>query len=225
MRTTLAILLWATAAHCAVPGIDVTGLESNINWNTAKANGKQFAYLLATRSTTYLNPFYHQQRKGATTAGLFQGAYHLAEPSSSDGTSQANFFLDKAGEWHPGGSLLPGAVALEKAPGGDMCWGKHPSAMVDWIQAFSTTYKKRTGRYPVIFTTTEWWNQCTRSNNTFGGMHPLWLERHQDAIGPLPAGWKFASIWQNTDNAGKDLGAGDIWSGDAAGLKKFAATA
>lgn len=225
MRKTLAILLCASAAYCTVPGIDLTGLESNVNWNAARAGGKQFAYILATRSTTYRNPFFNQQFGGATAVRLFRGAYHLAEPNSSNGENQANFFLAQTGGWRPGNGVLPGAVSLERAPSGNICWGISTDAMVTWIRDFSNTYKTRTGRYPVVFTTTAWWNQCTGRSTAFGATNPLWLENHGSVVGPLPAGWKSVSFWQTTDNAGNGLGAGDIWTGDMASLAKFAVTA
>lgn len=60
--------------------------------------------------------------------------------------------------------------------------------MVNWIKDFSNTYKTKTGRYPVIYTTTDWWTQCTGNNGSFGNDNPLWIARYASSIGTLPAG-------------------------------------
>ena len=61
--------------------------------------------------------------------------------------------------------------------------------MVSWIRDFSNTYQSRTGRYPVIYTTTDWWRTCTGNSAAFGSTNPLWIARYASSVGTLPAGW------------------------------------
>lgn len=56
---TLSALLFATSALAAViekralpQGIDVSGYQPSVNWNTVKANGVSFAYIKATEGTS-----------------------------------------------------------------------------------------------------------------------------------------------------------------------------
>lgn len=61
--------------------------------------------------------------------------------------------------------------------------------MVSWIRDFSNTYQARTGRYPVIYTTTDWWKTCTGNTSGFQTNNPLWVARYAASIGELPAGY------------------------------------
>ena len=61
--------------------------------------------------------------------------------------------------------------------------------MVTWIKSFSNEVKRLTGRRPVIYTTTHWWNTCTGDSRAFAANHALWLARYDSAdAGALPAG-------------------------------------
>jgi GH25 family lysozyme M1 (1,4-beta-N-acetylmuramidase) len=61
--------------------------------------------------------------------------------------------------------------------------------MVAWIQDFSNTYHSKTGRFPVIYTTTDWWTTCTGNASGFQNNNPLWIARYASSIGALPAGY------------------------------------
>ena len=64
----------------------------------------------------------------------------------------------------PGLELLGNALDVEGNPySGGYCYGLSTTGMRNWIQDFLNTYRSRTGRYAVIYTTTSWWNQCTGS--------------------------------------------------------------
>nr|QNJ46220.1 GH25 muramidase [Onygena equina] len=216
--TTLAV---ASLASAAVPGIDVSGYQGNVNWANVANAGKKFAYVKATEHTNYINPYFAQQYNGAYNQGIIRGAYHYAHPNGASGASQANYFLAHGGGWSADGKTLPGAVDLEYGPNGSTCWGISQSAMIAWIRDFSNTYRAKTGRPPVIYTSTSWWKTCTGNYGGFGNDNPLWIARYSSTVGELPAGWPFHSIWQNNDNSGVG-GDGDIWNGDLAGLQRFA---
>ncbi|KAG8709352.1 hypothetical protein FRC09_000723 [Ceratobasidium sp. 395] len=94
-------------------GIDVSGYQPDVNWQTVKANGVEFAYIKATEGTTYTNPEFASQYNGAYDAGLIRGAYHFAQPADSTGAAQANYFLEHGGKWSNDGKTLPGALDLE----------------------------------------------------------------------------------------------------------------
>jgi GH25 family lysozyme M1 (1,4-beta-N-acetylmuramidase) len=206
----------------AVNGFDVSGYQPNVNWQAQKANGADFVYIKATEGTTYINPSFSGQYSGATRTGLIRGAYHFALPDKSSGATQAEYFLSHGGGWSGDGRTLPGALDLEYNPyKGSQCYNLSPAAMVTWIKDFSNTYHSRTGRYPVIYTSTSWWKLCTGNNSSFGPSNPLWVARYASTVGPLPAGWHFFSFWQSADN-GKYPGDQDIWNGSLANLQKFA---
>ncbi|KAF9147420.1 hypothetical protein BG015_010957 [Linnemannia schmuckeri] len=181
-----------------------------------KANGISFAYIKATEGVNFIDPEFNSHYTGATNGGILRGAYHLAHPGSSSGAAQANYFLAHGGGWSPDGKTLPGAVDLE-----GNCGGLSQGALVSWIKNFSNTYHARTGRFPVIYTTTSWWIQCTGNSGAFGGDNPLWLAHWGPTPGPVPAGWPYHTFWQYADH-GPNPGDANRFNGDEAGLKRFA---
>ncbi|KAG0018698.1 hypothetical protein BGZ80_006850 [Entomortierella chlamydospora] len=218
MKKTILALLCASVGYCTVPGIDVSGYQGNVNWGTVSSAGKEFAYIKATEGTSYTNPYFTQQYNGAYNQGLIRGAYHFAHPDGS-GSAQATYFLAHGGGWSGDGVTLPGALDLEYGST-STCWGVSQATIIKFIHDFSDTYKAKTGRPPVIYTTTDWWKTCTGNSAAFSE-NPLWIARYSSSVGTLPASWSYQSFWQNTDNSGVG-GDGDIWNGSITSLKKFA---
>lgn len=211
------------AAGGAPHGHDVSSHQKNVNWSKARADGARFVYVKATESTTYRNPHFDKQYSGAGKAGLLRGAYHFAVPNKSSGTAQARYFLNHGGNWKGGGWTLPPALDIEHNPYSKKhkCYGVSKKKMVAWIWAFSDEVKRQTGRRPVIYTTTKWWNTCTGRNTGFAQSHPLWLASWHSSPGPLPAGWSFLSIWQYS-NKGALPGDQNKWNGSMDQLRRFA---
>jgi GH25 family lysozyme M1 (1,4-beta-N-acetylmuramidase) len=65
-----------------------------------------------------------------------------------------------------------------------------------WIRAFHDQYRARTGRWPVIYTSASWWNQCVAGAQIFGSTAPLWLARYASTVGTMPIGWGYHTVWQ-----------------------------
>ncbi|GGV47342.1 lysozyme [Streptomyces spectabilis] len=202
-------------------GHDVSSHQKNVDWPGAKAKGARFVYVKATESHTYRNPYFRQQYDGSRAAGLVRGAYHFALPHRSSGAAQAAHFMRNGGQWTPDGWTLPPALDIEHHPyGGRKCYGLSKARMVAWIQSFSDEVRRRSGRRPVIYTTTKWWNDCTGASRAFGG-HPLWLARWSAAPGPLPSGWSSWAFWQYADR-GTLPGDQNLFNGSTAQLRRFA---
>lgn len=181
-------------AMATVPGIDVSGWQGNVDWSYWWGEGKRFAYVKATEGTGYENPYFAQQYNGSYNVGMIRGAYHFALPDRSSGAAQANYFVDNGGGWSADGKTLPGALDMEYNPYGPTCYGLSKSGMTAWIKDFSDTYHARTGRYPVIYTSTSWWNQCV--DGAFAATNPLWIARYASTVGTLPYNWGFHTFWQ-----------------------------
>jgi GH25 family lysozyme M1 (1,4-beta-N-acetylmuramidase) len=142
-----------------------------------KANGISFVYIKATEGTGYLNPYFSQQYEGSYKAGLIRGSYHFARPDVSSGAAQADYFVAHGGGWSADGKTLPGALDIEYNPYGQTCYGMSHASMVEWVKSFSDTYHTKTKRYPVIYSTTNWWAECTGNSGAFGETNPLWVAR------------------------------------------------
>jgi len=181
-------------ATATVEGIDVSGHQGNVDWASYWNQGKRFAYVKATESTTYTNPYFAQQYNGSYNIGMIRGAYHFATPDTASGAAQANYFVDHGGGWSADGKTLPGALDMEYNPYGATCYGLSKSAMTAWIRDFSNTYHARTNKYPTIYTSTSWWSQCV--DGGFAGTNPLWVARYSSSVGTLPYNWGVYTFWQ-----------------------------
>lgn len=205
-------------------GHDVSSHQKHVDWPRAKAEGAGFVYVKATESTTYRNPYFRRQYDGARSVGLIRGAYHFALPDRGSGTAQAAHFVRNGGGWSPDGRTLPPALDIEYNPydGERKCYGLSKAAMVAWIRAFSDEVRRLTGRRPVIYTTTHWWDTCTGGSRAFAAEHPLWIARYgAPDVGALPAGWSSWTFWQY-DNRGSLPGDQNLFNGSVDRLERFA---
>src|SRR5207302_289117 len=79
------------------------------------------------------------------------------------------------GGWSKDGKTLPGMLDMEWNPYGAACYGLSASGMVNWIKSFSNEYHAKTSRFPVIYTATSWWSQCTGNVGDFSSTNPLMI--------------------------------------------------
>ena len=225
LTATGAALAGLPASAASLPkGHDVSSHQKNVNWSSAKARGARFVYVKATESTNYRNPYFGQQYNGARSAGIIRGAYHFALPDRSSGRTQAAYFVHNGGRWSSDGWTLPPALDIEYNPysAKHRCYGLSKASMVSWIKSFSNEVKRLTGRHPVIYTTTHWWNTCTGGSGAFASNHALWIARHESgAAGSLPAGWSFWTFWQYGNRGGLP-GDQNLFNGSQTQLRKFA---
>ncbi|KAF3395494.1 N,O-diacetylmuramidase [Talaromyces pinophilus] len=199
IRYLLSLSFFSLAAQATVQGFDISHYQSSLDFAAAYSSGARFVIIKASEGITVQDALYSQHVAGAKAAGLIYGAYHFARPGSSTGTAEASYFLENGGSWTSGGSNLPGMLDLENNPSGTQCYGLSTSDMITWIGEFVNTYQSSTGRYPMIYTTYNWWTACT-SNTTQFSQCPLVLARYNTAPGSVPGGWTSQMIWQNSDD-------------------------
>lgn len=207
-----------------VYGIDVSAYQGNVNWAAVKSVGKSFAYIKATEGNYYFNPYFTEQYNGSYKAGLIRGVYAFGIPNRSSGANQADYLVSgHGGGWSADGKTLPAALDIEYNPYGSECYGLSQSSMRSWIGSFVNEYHKRTTRWPVIYSTFDWWNTCT---GNWSGTHttdPFWIARYCTGCTPgtLPSGYSFWTFWQNADvgNAPGDM---DVFDGAYSRLQALA---
>lgn len=215
--------LAANITASGVHGMDVSSHQPSINWTSAWNQGSRFAYVKATEATSYKNPLFTSQYDGAGSVGMLRGGYHFAIPNVSSGAAQANYFVDNGGGWSADGNTLPPLLDVEYNPYpslGNTCYNMSAGQMVNWIRDFSNTVVARTGRLPMIYTTTDWWRTCTGNSSAFAGQ-PLHLAAYADSPGPLPSGWQNYTVWQYS-STGPFPGDSNIYNGSIQQLRTFA---
>ncbi|CDR99711.1 probable lysozyme [Sporisorium scitamineum] len=222
----LAALAYSTQAAplekrvSGVPGFDISGYQPNPDYSRDVANGAKFVVIKATEGTSYKNPYFSSQYNRATNAGLIRGAYHFAHPDRSSGSAQANFFLANGGGWSNDGITLPGSLDLESSSGSATCYGLSQSGMVSWIKDFGNTYYASTGRYPTLYASSGWWNQCVASS-AFADLYALWVANYGVSSPRIPTGFSYYTFWQYADSGTFD-GDQDVFNGSFDNLQKFA---
>ncbi|WP_328473076.1 GH25 family lysozyme [Streptomyces sp. NBC_00448] len=177
-------------------GIDVSHYQGSINWSSVKAAGIQFAYIKATEGTTYTDPNFSANYLNAYNAKVIRGAYHFAHPDLSSGAAQATYFATHGGAWSADNLTLPGMLDLE---GG--CYGLSAASMQSWILDFYNTYKAKTSRDVVIYTSASWWNSCTGGWTGMSARSPLNVAYWTTGSSPtIPSGFPFWTFWQYSDS-------------------------
>lgn len=203
-------------------GVDVSHYQGSINWTSVRNAGIQFAWIKATEGTSYKDPNFNANYLHAYNAGVIRGAYHFARPDLSSGATQANYFASNGGAWSRDNLTLPGVLDIEGS-----CYGKSHASMQSWILDFYNTYKARTGRDMVIYTSASWWNNCTGGWSGMSARSPLWVAHWTSASSPtIPSGFPYWTIWQYT-STGSVSGIGgnvdrDRFNGDRSRLLALA---
>jgi GH25 family lysozyme M1 (1,4-beta-N-acetylmuramidase) len=194
-----------------VQGIDVSHWQGAINWTSVRGSGIQFAWIKATEGTSYKDARFNTNYPAAHGAGVIRGAYHFALPNVSNGATQANYFASSGGGWSRDNLTLPGVLDIEHNPYGAMCYGLSTTQMRTWINDFYTTYKSRTGRDAVIYTTSGWWNTCTGNWTGMYSKSPLWVAHWTSASSPtIPSGFPTWTVWQYTSTGSVGGVAGNV---------------
>jgi uncharacterized protein with LGFP repeats/GH25 family lysozyme M1 (1,4-beta-N-acetylmuramidase) len=218
-----------------IQGLDVSGHQPSVDWQQQWNMGARFAYVKATEGNYYKNPSYAAQYQGSRSVGMIRGAYHFAIPNWSSGADQARYFVQNGGGWSADGYTMPPVLDFEFNPYegrtingfyfGNTCYNMSPAQLTSWVRDFGNTMQSLTGRLPVIYTNTSWWNQCLGNPAGFGD-YPLWVAAYPSSptnnAGPVPtASWSTYSMWQYS-STGPFAGDSNVWNGDYAGLRAFA---
>ena len=197
------------AGASGIQGIDVASEQhpggKTINWSDVASAGYQFAFIKVSEGSYYVNPYYSSDTAHAQAAGILTAPYAFAIPNYSGGALQADYAVDSA-KYTPDGRLLPLILDIEYDPydskdGTNECYGLSTSQMVSWISAFVTEAERRTGQWPVIYSTQGWWDSCTGGSTSFAANDPLWVAAYGVSTPEMPAAWANWTYWQYTDAA------------------------
>ena len=197
----------------AIKGLDVSAAqhaEGPINWPALAHQGIRFVGIKVSEGTYYANPYYSSDEDAARAAGLYVLPYVFANPRAASGAATAAYAIGISA-YHPGTDMLPIAVDLEndpysvkRKPGN--CYGLKAPQMVAWITRFIDESITLTGTRPIIYTTADWWEECTGGSTRFR-REKLWVADYGVTAPAVPQQWGRWAFWQYTD-AGKLPGAG-----------------
>jgi GH25 family lysozyme M1 (1,4-beta-N-acetylmuramidase) len=130
---------------------------SQAAWNNAfnDADGDGVAYKFAFVRAVYGNGTADTQFttniSRATTAGLLVGSYHFVTPDTTNGTTEANAYIAKAGMYMKPGYLLP-VLDLESGN------GQTTAALTQWCLDYIHTLQNTVGIAPIVYTNSSYNN-------------------------------------------------------------------
>jgi GH25 family lysozyme M1 (1,4-beta-N-acetylmuramidase) len=211
----------ALAAVTPVQGTDVSSLQgASINWADV-AGSERFVGVKASEGNYYTDtPDYGDDVQAAAAAGLYVMPYVFANPYESNasnpnagngwGTVQADDGWKVIGAvatpaYKTSDLMLPVVVDLESDPyvnsetNSNQCYGLSQSTMVAWITAFINEMKKDSGKTPIIYTTTGWWDSCTGDSSAFKA-DPLWIASYGVSVPSIPSAWSNLTFWQYSES-------------------------
>jgi len=172
-------------------GIDVSGWQGNVNWQSVKNDGYSFAFVKATEGTGFTDQQFAQNWQGTKNAGVVRGAYHYFHPDL-DPVAQANHFINTIGTLAP--NDLPPVLDLEHAD--NLSATTVLSKAQQWLDVVENT----TGRKPIVYTYPSFWKDNLGNTQQFSD-YPLWIANYTSASGPIvPGGWKNWTFWQYSDS-------------------------
>ena len=219
------------AAPAGLPGLDVSHWQGTVDWPAVATNGAKFAYMKSTEGTTFIDSQFAANYAGAAAAGILRGAYHFGLPDTSTGAAQADYFMAHGGGWVNDGKTMPPVLDIEYNPYATTpgwpgwCYNKTPAQITTWITDFVNRVHDATNQWPVVYTTSGWWNNCTGSNTTANGNTPLWIAPVASDGGnspAMPAGWTSYTFYQWA-TSGTFPGDQDVFTGTSTQLSAFAA--
>ena len=92
---------------------------------------------------------------------------------------------------------------------------------VSWIQTFSNTYHSKTGRYPTLYTSPSWWEECTGNSDAFSSTNALMMACWDSTPCAMFGGWPYFTFWQYADSNTYG-GDSDEFSADYTQLQAYA---
>ncbi|MGH3509817.1 MAG: GH25 family lysozyme, partial [Nocardioidaceae bacterium] len=214
------LTLTTTTAFAMQRGVDTSHYQHkpSLNWTAVAKSGVKFAFLKATESTTFRDPYFAADWAATAKAGIYRGAYHFARPRVGTAVAQARYFASVIGP-QTGRGTLPPVLDLE------VTGGLSPKQLITWTRNWLVEVQRLTRRDPMIYVSPAFWEE--RLNNSTAFHHyPLWIANYGVKSPRVPGGWPTFSFWQST-STGRIPGISgnvdkDSFNGNLIQLQKFA---
>ncbi|GGA27828.1 glycoside hydrolase family 25 protein [Paenibacillus physcomitrellae] len=170
-------------------GIDVSHHNGTVNWQRVAASGYSFVFVKASEGTTYKDPTFETNVRGARQAGLLVGAYHFLNAKDRETA------INEAANFAAAMSVVGGAASLDLPPVLD--YETNPSGISQSelnavAKAFLTEIERITARKPILYTG----NDFAQNFNTPMGAYDLWVARYNTQPPWNVPAWSAWTFWQ-----------------------------
>ncbi|ANS73431.1 hypothetical protein AWM70_01570 [Paenibacillus yonginensis] len=201
-------------------GIDVSHHNGTVDWQRVAAGGYSFVFVKASEGTSYKDPTFETNVRGARQAGLLVGAYHFLNAASRQTA------IEEAANFAAAMSAVGGAASLDLPPVLDYETnpsGISQSQLNEVARAFLTEIERITSRKPILYTG----NDFARNFYTQFGAYDLWVARYSTQPPWNVPAWSAWTFWQysQTGRVPGITGAADlnVYSGSQTELRAWAA--
>jgi lysozyme len=203
------------ASGTVVQGVDVSVYQGTVDWTSVKAAGIDFAIARISDGSA-LDTQFATNWSGMKNAGIVRGAYQYFEPGQ-DPTTQANIVVSAVAML--GSGDLPVTADMETAG------GQSAATIVANLQTWMNAVKAGTGKQPMVYTASGYWNGSVGGSSAFGS-DPLWVANWGVSCPGLPTGWSNWDFWQYSDTGTVNGISGNVdldeFNGSLAQLQSFA---
>jgi lysozyme len=135
-------------ARYAVHGTDTSRFQTSVDWDAARANGVNFAYIKATEGGDLFDPLFTENFRAARRAGVKVGAYHFWYHCRS-GAEQARWFIRNVPRV---AGALPPVLDIEWTPFSPTCTRRTPGAELRReTEAFMDVIEAHYGQRPLVY--------------------------------------------------------------------------
>jgi lysozyme len=176
------------AAVNAVPGLDVSYWQTEVDWQAVRAAGAQFVFIKATEGVGYTDSTFAKKWAGAKAAGLLRGAYCFFHPNQ-DAAQQADRFVSALREQGDDGEL-PGSIDLEVTD------GVPNRKIILGVKTWLDSVEQRLGRRPLIYSGVSFLELSLTEQGqppAWAADYALWLGWFRDMLAEheslMPRGW------------------------------------
>ncbi|KFB10267.1 glycoside hydrolase family 25 protein [Nitratireductor basaltis] len=174
--------------HHAVHGVDVSRWQGDIDWNTLRRNGANFAFIKATDGVDHIDPMFRKNWDGADRAGIKRGAYHFFFWCRT-AKDQAEWFIRNVPKVK---GALPPVLDVEWNHQSSCKWKPSRAEIIEKMQVFLDRLERHYGQRPIIYTAPDFYE-----DNLKGAFpnHPFWLRAVAEHPSQVYPGRKWV-FWQ-----------------------------
>lgn len=151
-----------------VHGVDVSRWQGDIDWDSLRRHGANFAYIKATDGADHLDPMFMKNWRDAHAAGIRRGAYHFFYWCSF-ASAQADWFIRNVPK---ADDALPPVLDVEWNHDSDCKKRPTPEFVREKMQVFLDRLESHYGQRPIIYTSPDFYARNLRGQ--FDD-YPFWL--------------------------------------------------
>jgi lysozyme len=205
------------AAGEVLEGIDVSTYQGTVDWASVADAGIRFAVARINHGAVTDDQF-AANWPAMKQHGIVRGAYQYFDPGG-DPVEQATVVVDALGLLEPGD--LPPVIDVESTD------GQPPSVIAANVRTWVDLVEAGTGRRPIIYTGSYFWNDNVGTSEFADEGYPLWIAHYTTGCPNLPTAWSQWAMWQYTSTGSVAGISGNVdrdeFNGSELELQDFAA--